>query len=142
MPKPSITATTTATVTTTVKLSPKARQMVLERCREHARLVAQRTEIDGKKATKSKPEKVGRLKSLKQAIEAIFIKEGQGLVLADGVDIDGFKLKMTQGRSKKFDQLGFMKKHGLTQADFDEFTTYEDNEPYLGIKAPGDKDED
>jgi hypothetical protein len=23
-----------------------------------------------------------------------------------------------------------MKKHGLTQADFDEFTDYDDNEPY------------
>lgn len=125
-------ATTVATVE--VKLSPKARTMVLQRCKEHAALAGQVKDIKG---TKKKP---GRMKRIEAEVDAIFTKERQGAALLDGTSIDGHKLKMVLGKRKDFDQLGFMKKHGLTQEDFDEFTTEKDNEPYIKITAPGESD--
>ena len=55
--------------------------------------------------------------------------------------LDTHKLKMVEGKRKVFDQTGFMKKHGLSVEDFEEFTTYEPNEPYIKISKVGDKDE-
>ena len=43
------------------------------------------------------------------------------------------------GTRKEFNQLGFMKKHGLSQADFDRFTKEQDNAPYVRITAPRGK---
>lgn len=136
MPKLSTTVTATTTVTTAVKLTPKVRQMIKARCIEHAQHAATVADLKG---TKKKP---GRMKRIEREVEELFVTADQGAALLGGTDIDGHKLKMVCGKSKRFDQLGFMKKHGVTQADFDEFTTYEDNEPYLRMTAPGQKEDE
>lgn len=136
MPKPKLQATTTVAVTQTVKLSPQARKMLLERVEEHARLAKQVQEIQG---TKKNP---GRMRRIKEEIQELFIKEKQGKALVDGTEFEGHRIKLVTGTSSKFDKLGFMKKHGLTQADFDEFTEYKDNDPYIKITAPGEPEDE
>ena len=133
MPKPTLTATTTATAT--VKLSPQARQMLVQRLDEHQRLGAQVAAIKG---TKKHP---GRMRRIEEEVADIFRKEKQGKALADGTELDGHKMKLTIGKRKAFDQMGFMKKHGLTQADFDEFTEEKDNEPFIKFSHPGESDD-
>jgi hypothetical protein len=136
MPKAKLVATTTVEVTTDVKLSPKVRQMIVERCEEHARLSKQVKEIEG---TKKKP---GRMRRIKKEVEELFTKDGQGKALLDGTDINGHSIVMVTGSRNVFDKLGFMKHHGLTEADFAAFTTEEDNEPYLKITSPGEAKEE
>ena len=134
MPRTKLVATTVATVE--VKLSPRARQMVIQRCKEHAQLAAQVKDIKG---TKTHP---GRMKRIETEVDALFMKEKQGQALLDGTSIDGHRIKLVMGSRGVFDKHGFMKKHGLTEADFDAFTTLHDNEPYLRISAPGARDDE
>lgn len=129
MPRVKLQATTTQTVTTTVKLSPKARVMAKERCEEHTKL------------GKVVKDATARQKRIRVEVDALFTKEGQGRALLDGTDLDGYRLKLVEGKRKVFDQMGFMKKHGLSVEDFEDFTTYEPNEPYVKIGKAGDKDE-
>lgn len=114
-------ATTTAKVE--VKLEPKIRQMVKTRCDEHAGL-----------ATVIKDSK-GRQKRIQDEVEELFKKSKQGKALSAGTALADHKLKMVFGSRAVFDKIGFMKKHGLSQADFDEFTEKEDNAPYLKITS-------
>lgn len=127
--------TTETTVTTEVKLSPQARRMLLDRLVEHAKLASTVRDIKG---TKKKP---GRMKRIEGEIADLFKREKQGKALLSGTALEGHRMKHTGGTHKVFDQQGFMKKHGLSQADFDEFTTVEDNEPYLKI-THGDSDDE
>ena len=123
MPRLLQTPALTTTVETTVKLAPQVRRMIVTRCEENAKLSGE---------IKERKERQERLKG---EVEDLFRKEKQGKALLDGCEIDSHKIKMVMGTSKKFDQLGFMKKHGLSQADFDEFTTEKDNEPYVRITS-------
>ena len=123
MPRLLQTPALTTTVETTVKLAPQVRRMIVVRCEENAKLSGE---------IKERKERQERLKG---EVEDLFRKEKQGKALLDGCEIDSHKIKMVMGTSKKFDQLGFMKKHGLSQADFDEFTTEKDNEPYVRITS-------
>ena len=137
MPKPSLTLTPKATTATVieVKLKPSSRQMVLQRCAEYRDLAIQ---VRIMKGTKKKP---GRMKRIEDEIDQLFTKEGQGAALLDGTKLGGYGLKAVYGKRSVFDKMGFMKKHGVTQEDFDEFTTVEDNDPYIKITAPGIDDE-
>lgn len=138
MPRTKLTVAPKATVTTAVevKLSPAARRMLLERGDEHAKLSAQVRDIKG---TKKKP---GRMKRIESEVDAIFTKEKQGAALLDGTTVAGYGFKAVYGKRAVFDKIGFMKKHGLTAADFEEFTTVQDNEPYIKITAPGQEEEE
>ena len=136
MPKPSLRATTATVVTTNVKLAPKTRAMLLERLQEHQRLAATVKELKG---TKKVP---GRMRRIEDEVQTLFRKEKQGQALLDGTELEGHRMKLTTGKTKVFDQTGFMHKHGLSQADFDEFTSYKDNEPYVKFTHPGEKDDD
>lgn len=138
MPKMKLAVTTTTAVTTAVALKPTVRRMLLDRLEEHAKLQKQVTELSGKK-TKKNP-LGGRMKRLEAEVQELFRKEKQGKALLAGTELDGHKVKLVMGRTKKFDAEGFMKKHGLSQADFDEFTDYTDNEPYVKFTHPGDDD--
>lgn len=129
-------ATTTATVTTSIKLSPKVKKMILERSEEHAKLAAV---VKAAKGTKKKP---GRMKRIENEVQDLVQKEGQGEALMDGIEIEGHKMKMVCGHTKKFDQVGFMKHYGLSQADFDKFTAYVPSTPYMKMSAPGEEDEE
>lgn len=124
MPRTALTPALTTTVETTVKLQPQARRMIVARCEENAKLSGE---------IKERKERQQRLKG---EVEELFRKEKQGKALLDGCEIDHHKIKLVMGASKKFDQLGFMKRHGLTQADFDEFTAEYDNTPYIRISSP------
>jgi hypothetical protein len=137
MPKPSLTVTPKATTAATVevKLKPSVRQMVLQRCAEYRDLAIQ---VRTMKGSKKKP---GRMKRIENEIDELFTRENQGKALLDGTQLAGFGLKAVYGKRSVFDKMGFMKKHGLTQADFDEFTTQEDNDPYIKISFAGDEDE-
>lgn len=135
MPKLSVTPQLTTSTKVEVKLSPAARRMLIERCEEHQKL---REQVAFIKGTKKKP---GRMKRIEAEVDALFTKEKQGAALLDGTEIGQHRVKMVQGSRSVFDKLGFMKKHGLTQADFDAFTTKEDNAPYIKISADGEEDE-
>jgi hypothetical protein len=128
MPKLSQKLTATTAVTTEIKLTNKP--MVVARCEEHATL--------GREIT----EKQGRQQRIREEVQDIVKKEKQGKALLGGTELDGHKMKVVIGHSSRFDKQGFMKKHGLSQADFDEFTEVVDNEPYLKITHPGEEDED
>jgi hypothetical protein len=132
-------ATTTVETTTTVTLKPQTRQMLVARFEEHAKLAAQARAINGKR-TKKNPDG-GRMKRLEKEIEQLVRADKQGKALVDGFALDGHTAKLVIGTRKKFDQMGFMKKHGLTQADFDEFTEEVDNAPYIKIGHGGDDEE-
>lgn len=134
--KASLVATTATTVTTDVKLQPKTRVMLMERIQEHERISAQ---VRSLKGTKKKP---GRLYRIADEVTELFRKEKQGKALLDGTTLNGHGLKMVIGKTKKFDQMGFMKKHGVSVADFEEFTTYSDNEPYVKFTHPGEDGDD
>jgi hypothetical protein len=109
--------------------------MLVERLEEHQRISRQVRELKG---TKKKP---GRLYRIAEEVEELFRKEKQGKALREGTSLDGHDMKLVIGKSKKFDQQGFMKKHGLSQEDFDEFTDYTDNEPYIKFTHGDDDDE-
>lgn len=136
MPRLSLKPTATTTVTETVKLQPSTRQMLVQRLNEHAKL---HSRVAADKGTKKKP---GRMKRIEDEVQELFRKEKQGKALLGGTELDGHKMKVVIGHSSRFDKQGFMKKHGLSQADFDEFTEVVDNEPYLKITHPGEEDED
>lgn len=121
-----------------VKLTPSARKMLLDRCVEHAELAKKAAEINGKE-TKKRP--AGRMRRLADEVREIIRKEKQGKAFMDGIQLEGHGMTLVIGKSKTFDQKGFMKKHGLTQEDFDEFTEVSDNEPYVKFTHPGGDDE-
>lgn len=136
MSKLALKATTEVTVVNEVKLSPQARKMLLTRLEEHAELANQVRILKG---TKKKP---GRMRRIEEEVSELFRKEKQGKALLAGTKLEDHSLKLVIGKSKKFDQMGFMKKHGLSQADFDEFTTSSDNEPYIRFSHGDDDDSD
>lgn len=130
MPKLKLALTTEVTTVTDVKLKPHVRQMIKTRCEEHAGLAVVA------KDTKR------RMKAIDAEITGLFKKEKQGKALLDGTKLDSHGMKLVIGKTKKFDQLGFMKKHDVTVEDFEEFTERIDNTPYLKFTHPGEKDED
>ncbi len=138
MPKPSLSVAPKATTTTTteLKLDVNVRRMMLERLQEHATLAAT---VKSAKGTKKAP---GRMKRIEEELDTLFIKARQGKALLEGTELGGHKMKQVLGKRKVFDQQGFMKKHGLSQDDFDDFTTYEDNDPYIKITHPGETEDE
>lgn len=125
----------TTTVVETVNLKPTARQMLLARFEEYGKLAAVVLEAKG---TKKKP---GRMRRIADEVAEIFRREKQGKALRNGCKVGDVGVKLVAGTRSVFDKVGFMKKHGLTQADFDEFTETADNEPYVRITLPGLEEE-
>lgn len=128
MAKLKLAATTTTAVTTEVALKPQARTMLKKRCEEHASLA---------KAIKDAK---GRQERIKGEIEELFQKEGYGAALMDGTELAGHRIKMVCGETSDFDRIGFMKHHGLSQEDFDAFTSKKPKKPYIKVTAPGEKE--
>ncbi len=130
------TATTKTVVETTVKLSTKVREMLLERAAEMCHIRDTVRELVG---TKKKP---GRSYRIRDEFYELFVKEKQGKALVKGCEVDGYSYRLKKGSRKVFDKAGFMEKHDLTEEDFDEFTTTADNEPYVEVRRVGEKDDD
>lgn len=118
----------TTTVKAEVKLSPKAKAMLLERAAEHARLA---------KVIKDAKDRQSRIR---QEEEDIFIKEKQGKALANGCEIDGWKFKLVCGTSKRLNKETLVEL-GCDPDWLEEATEEKSNEPYVKITAPGEKDE-
>jgi hypothetical protein len=135
MAKLSVAPQLTTTTKVEVKLSVQARRMLIERGEEHKKL---RALVADAKGTKKKP---GRMKRIESEVDALATKEKIGAALIDGFEVGGHRFKMVLGQRSVFDKLGFMKKHGLDEDDFQEFTTKEDNAPYIKISAEGEEDE-
>ena len=132
--------TTTTATTTEVKLQLHAKKMLIQRLDERAKLAKVVKDANGK-PTKKNPAG-GRMRRIDQEIQEILKKEKQGKALLNGLELGGHTAKLTTGTRSVFDKMGFMKKHGLTQADFDEFTEDVDNEPYIKYTHPGVEDGD
>ncbi len=132
MPRITQVPTVEATVetTTTVELSVQARKELSKLLFDRAQIVAWEKANIG---TKDKP---GRKRLIDEEIAELFRRERKGKALVEGVRFDGTGLEIVTGTTASFDKIGFMKKHGLTQEDFDEFTTKKDNDPYLKVTAP------
>lgn len=130
MPKLALKATTETTVTTEVKLKPATRTMVVARGEEYTSL-----------ASNIKRDKT-RQGRIRDEVSELFRKDKQGAALLEGTKIAGFGFKFVGGSTRKFDQMGFMKKHGLSQADFDEFTEDVPKKAYVKVTAPGSRDTD
>jgi TorA maturation chaperone TorD len=128
--KLSQTVQATTTVQTTVALKPNTRLMVRQRCEEHAALAKQIADLKA------------RQDRIKEEVETLFVKDKQGKALADGTVVDGYKVKMVCGSSRKLDTAALMKAHGLSKADLDDCTVEKPNTPYIKITAPGGKERD
>lgn len=113
-----------------VALKPVARKMVVQRCEEHATLHTQIKELEARK------------KRLGAEIVELFEKEGVDGALYDGTKVAGHSIKVVLSNSSKFDKLGFMKAHHLTEDDFAEFTSTTPKAPYVKMVHPGDHDDD
>ncbi len=124
MLRPSISATTEQTVTVDVHLSASARLMAKARLEEDARLAAEISERES------------RRKRLKVEVEDIFVTDGQGAALVDGVSIDGHRVKLVCGSTTTIDQDALKRTFGLTQADLDSVSVVKENRPYLKLTAP------
>jgi hypothetical protein len=134
--KTSLKPTTTVETTTEVKMSVKARQMLVSRLEEHqegCRIVREW------KGTKKTP---GRLKRIEQEVEDLFKKEKQGKALVDGTALDGHRLKHTGGTTKVFDKQGFLKHHGLTEADYNAFVTEKPKTAFIKFTHPDSEDDE
>jgi hypothetical protein len=127
--KQSLQATTTVQTTVNVALKPNTRLMVKQRVEEYAKLSRE------VKAAKQRQERI------RDEVDALFTKDKQGKALADGTVLDGYKLKMVCGTTKKLDQHALMKEHGLTQADLDACTDEVPSKAYVKITPPGEKED-
>lgn len=119
----------TTTVTTEVKLQPHARKMIIQRCDEHARLHVQAKAIEARK------------KAIGKEVREVFKMEGELDALLDSTRVGEHSMKLVTGMTSKFDKLGFMKKHGLTEEDFAEFTTEVPKAEYVRFTHPGGGDD-
>jgi hypothetical protein len=122
-------ATTTVETVVDVKLQPKVKTMILDRCKEHQRLAEQ---MRGCKA---------RQKRIKEEVEELFIKAKEGKALANGTEVEGHKLKLVCGTRKTLNKT-LLVELGCAPEWLAEATEEQDNEPYVRISAPGEKDED
>lgn len=125
MPKVTTSATTIATVEVT--LEHRVQQMLLARCEEHAAL---QREIETRKA---------RQERLKKEVEDLFAKAGQSDALDAGTEIEGHKVKMVRGKSKKLDKLALLRALDITAEELDAFFDERPNKPYIRISPPGSK---
>jgi hypothetical protein len=123
------TVTQEVTVNTEVKLSTRARQMLLDRIAEDRRLSA-----DVKVKT-------DRRNAIKGEVEELFIKEGQGAALMEGCEIDGNPIKLVTGSSSKLDETKLMKKFGITKAQLDACRVTKSKKPYVRLGKAERKEE-
>lgn len=123
--KQTLQVTTTAKVD--VKLAPKTRQMVVTRAEEHLKLA------------KIVREATARQKRIRKEVEDLFVKEKQGKALANGVDLDGFKMKMVCGTTRRLNKEKLVEL-GADPEWLEEAMEETPNEPYVKISAPGERD--
>jgi hypothetical protein len=119
--KADVAVTQTTEVKTAVKLTPKARAMIKERCEERATIDEQ---IEALKERRGRAD---------VEIQELFKKEGQIGALCDGCEVDGYPVKLVCGTSNSLDKLKLKKKFGLTDKDIKSCTESKPKKPYLRV---------
>lgn len=113
----------TTTTTVDVKLQTTTKMMILDRCKEYQRLAQV---VKGEKARQDR---------IRDEIEDLLVKAGKGAELADGLDIEGHKIKMVCGsRSVRDDRK--LVELGCDPEWIKEATATVPNEPYIKLTAP------
>lgn len=119
-------AVTTALVTD-VKLQPKVRAQL------RVKLLA----ASEKRAQIKKLE--SELDEIKNYAEQVFIDADEIDALINGADIDGYKIKMVQGKTSRLDKQRLVEL-GCKPAWLEKATKTTDNKPYVRITPPGEEE--
>ena len=78
---------------------------------------------------------------IKALVQQKFDDADQIDALMEGTDVDGVKIKLVCGSSRRLDKAKLMKVHGLTAQDIEDCSPEKPSKPYIKISAPGERDE-
>ena len=78
---------------------------------------------------------------IKALVQQKFDDADQIDALMEGTDVDGVKIKLVCGSSRRLDKAKLMKVHGLTAQDIEDCRPEKPSKPYIKISAPGERDE-
>ena len=79
---------------------------------------------------------------IKALVQQKFDDADQIDALMEGTDVDGIRLKLVCGSSRRLDKAKLMKVHGLTAEDIEACSPEKPSKPYVRIQAPGEKEEE
>lgn len=125
---PKVSVSTTARVE--VGLEPRVKAQIRTALTEYCDLQAQIKRL------------TERQDAIKADVQAKFDEADALDALVDGTDVDGIKVKLVIGSSRRLDKMKLMKRHGLTQADLDACSPEKPNKPYVRVTARGAKEEE
>lgn len=117
----------TTSLATEVKLSPKVRAQL-------------RTQLFAAAEKRRQIKKLeADLDEIKSYAEQVFIDADEIDALINGADIDGFKIKMVQGKSSRLDKKRLVEL-GCDPKWIEKATKTTENKPYVKITPPGEND--
>lgn len=125
MPKPTL--TTSATVE--VALEPRLKAQLRVKCHRIA-------EINRQLAALKK-----EAETIKDDVEGMFVEADEVDALINGVNLDGFKVKMVCGKTSRLDKKKLVAL-GCKPEWLEKATKTTDNKPYVRITPPGEKDDE
>jgi hypothetical protein len=121
--------TVTTTTTTEVALAPRVRARVRTELTQYTELQQQIAALEAKKD------------EIKASVQQIFKDADEEDALVDGVEVDGYKVKLVAGSSSRLDKKKLVtlgcKPEWITKA-----TKTTPNKPYVRIDAPGGRRRD
>ncbi len=124
----------TTSQTLEIKLAPRVKAQLRVQLSTYAELNAEM------KALKTK------MQGIKDYAEKVFMDADAADALLDGTNVDGFKVKMVQGKSTTVDKVKVRKKLIALGADEDWFDeegcVTKDKAAYVKITPPGEKDDE
>lgn len=127
---PRLSPTAETTQTLAVDLSAKAVAMIKARCDEYAQLA------------RDVKERKARQERIQREVADLFAREGQADALLAGTAVDGYRMKVVQGVSRKLDKPALMRALDLDAESLDAFFVETLNKPYVRISAPGESGRD
>ena len=128
MAAPKLSASATVTQTTELSLELRVKQMLSARCEENARLAKQAKDIKARQAR------------IQKEVEELLTKAGQDGALADGLTIDGHRIKRVGGTTRTLDKMALLQVLDITPEELDAFYDEKPKRAYLKITAPGERD--
>lgn len=114
------------TQTVTVKLTPALRRKLLAKLHAYQEHKMVRDAADAE------------LKTLRGAIEGLFVDADEVAALKSGAEIDGFKTRLIQPSRSSINK----KKLVAMGVSLDEVTDVRPGTPYVKVTVPGEKDEE
>ena len=133
MPKPSLTTSTSVTTVAEVELKPALRKKLDLLLKKYQ---TRHAEIEALEALQDEA---------KDEMELAFAESDQYEALQNGVRVNDIPLKIVEGKAKKTDYPGIMKRWKITPKDWAKFVTEKPKKAYLSISLPRkkkDTDED